>query len=172
MWRLAVALLAVILAPAPGLGQQSPGIWSYLFAAPGLASPEKTGTVHLGAGMGGILNRKWSNNIGTSWELGYLAPTRSFGDGRGFFSIDGSYLLYNTKKANRFAPFVELGYTRAFGPGSGNLLNYGAGVNYWIRPQSGLQVGVRDHFHPGGPARHITEFRIAWVFVGFFFPTV
>jgi hypothetical protein len=162
MWRLTIALLAVILIPALGYGQQISDAWYNIFVAPGFASPEKTGTLHFG-----FENRAvGSHHIGAGFGLGYLAPMNSFNHGgRGFFSIDGSYHFYDLKKSPKLAPFMELGYTHAFGPGSGNLINYGAAVNYWICPWSGVHIGVRDYYHPRGPSQHITEFKIGWVFL-------
>jgi hypothetical protein len=162
MWRFTIALLAVILIPASGYSRQISDAWYNIFIAPGFASPEKTRTLHFG-----FENRTVeSHHIGAGFGLEYLAPMTGFTHGgRGFLSIEGSYHFYDPQKPPRLAPFMEIGYTRAFGPGSGNLINYGAAVNYWICPWSGVQIGVRDYYDSDGAARHLTEFKIGWVFL-------
>jgi hypothetical protein len=147
----------------PALGQEpNPGM--YLFAAPGLAIPGSRRTVGLGGGIEGIVSDRLSKSLWGNFEMSYLAPADHFGDGRGLLSVDASYFVPRHAAHFKIQPFFEGGYTRAFGPGSANMVNFGSGFNYWFHFGSGIRFEFRDHVQPGTPARHYPQFRVGWAF--------
>jgi len=161
--NIAPVVLFVALLPRLADAQQTDHDFprTYLFAAPGLATPGSSATLGLG---GGIEAPSTPAFLGYSMEVSYLAPVHQFGDGRGLLCFDASHFVRLSKKHFRIEPFIEAGYTRAFGPGSANLANFGGGFNYWIHPDSGIRIEFRDHIQPGTLVRHFPQFRVAYVF--------
>ena len=85
------------------------------------------------------------NGLGVGGEIGYTTPWKSFTDGIGIASLNGSY---HFGSRNRIDPFVTGGYTLLFRSGHVNAFNLGAGVNYWFASRLGLKVEFRDHIDP------------------------
>lgn len=172
--RTEIFAVFVLLFPATGFCQldTGDGDWTYLFGGGGVESKGRQAIAQLGGGFEGLLSQKMSRHVGAGMELSILGPVTGSGGGRGFFSLDGSYHFLKAAKPTRLAPFLQFGYTRAFGPGSANLLNYGAGVNVWTHHVWGVRLEVRDHVQFSPVTIHFVSFRIAWVFVGPPIPTV
>ena len=129
-----IGLLLTVLASAQTHG--------YAFFAPGGATSGgyTSGTSHIGVGGEGV----FKNGIGIGAELGYLMFRRDIESGIGIASINGSY---HFNKDAKLVPFVTGGYSLAFRSGTGNLGNFGGGVNWWFRPKIGLKIEFRDHVH-------------------------
>lgn len=163
MKYIASLVLVTALFPQPVPAQEHPYDFPrmYFFAAPGLATPGPSATLGLGGGTDWISQ---PSSFGYNFDLSYLAPLPKFGDGRGLLSLDACYVLPRHLKGFKFEPFLEAGYTRAFGPGSANLGNFGGGFNYWIHRDSGIRIEFRDHVQPGMTVRHFPQFRVAYVF--------
>ncbi len=110
--------------------------------------------------MGGGGELFLNKGLAAGVELGYNAPWKAFGSGVGVVSVDGSY---HFNRSGNAVPFFTGGYTRTFGPGSANWVNFGAGTDYWFKPNLGLRLEARDHVPTQGNA-HMLEFRVGLAF--------
>lgn len=142
----------------------------YFFFAPvaGTAS-----AVHVGGGG----ERLVYHGLGLGAELGYLSPWSSFGSGGwGVVSPDVSYHFTPSASHPRLEPFVTGGYTvflNSFGNVSDGV-NFGGGVNVWLRKHVGLRLELRDQVTQPSlvfPARRgatgteqLVDFRIGMTF--------
>lgn len=164
MRKLCLLLLVLALTPALAVAQDSEGrrLQGYVFAAPGGISAvgNTAAAFHAGIGGEGLLYK----GLGAGAEVGYLFPTRAPGDGIGIFSLNGSYHFVNQNKPRKVVPFVTAGYSRAFGQGGFNMVNYGGGVNWWMRDRLGLRLEARDHVTTETPRGHFWQFRVALAF--------
>jgi hypothetical protein len=133
----------------------------YAFVAPGGASGggATVTTLHIGGGGEGLLYK----GLGVGGELGYWGPTKSFGDGVGLLSVNGSYHVLPRNSDRKVVPFVTAGYSLAFRSATANLFNFGGGINYWISKRVGLRLEFRDHVWFAGPL-HYWGFRIGVAF--------
>ena len=157
-----LAILLISLLPLLVAAQETSGFRNhgYSFVAPGGLSGESEALLHFGVGGVGRIK----GNFGLGAEAGYVYCTRcGINSGIGLFSINGSY-HFATSRAPKVAPFVTAGYSGAFRQGYANLLNFGAGVDYWFRPRMGLKAEFRDHLHTSGGASHLWEARLAFIF--------
>ena len=159
---LALLLIAPALALAQDAGHQYRGE-GYVFIGNGLY-PEDSG--HLGIGhTGGGGEFRVFKGLGVEGELGVMGRP---GDGVGIFSIDPSYRLLPSSSKSKVVPFVDAGYTRAFGnyyyaPGD-NLFNFGGGLYYWPFKRVGLRLDFRDYVDHGRfETRHFPALRIGLV---------
>ncbi len=127
----------------------------YVFFAPGalVGGGSSAGTAHVGAGGEALIYR----GIGVGAEIGYLNPWRDFSAGIGILSLNGSY---HFNRAQKLSPFITGGYSLAFRSGHANLVNVGAGVNYWFHDRVGLRLEFRDHIYTGYPTSHYVSGRI------------
>jgi hypothetical protein len=119
--------------------------YGYVFAGPGGGWGDGS-TLHIGGGGEGV----FSNGLGLGAEIGMLMPAVSLGDGLGVFSLNGSCHFSQASKSGNATPFITGGYTAFFRGGYANGVNFGAGVNYWIKTSVGLRVEVRDALPVGG----------------------
>lgn len=140
IWLAVLGLVAGSDCRAQELPHQGQG---YLFAAPGgiVSSGASAGTLHFGGGGEGFLFK----GLAVGGELGYLAPTKSFGSGVGLLSVDGSY---HVGRNRRVVPFLTSGYSLAFRGGTANLVNFGGGITYWVGNRTGIRLELRDHVDP------------------------
>ena len=159
MTKVALALFLVVLVPAVGLAQRSDEQKSqgYAFFAPGVAAPGSISTVQFGVGGEGLVYK----GGGVGGELGYVAPSQSFGGGLGVLSANGSY---NFSRRKKLVPFVTGGYTLLFRAGSANGVNFGGGINYWLRKRVGLRLEFRDQIFPALDGKNFLGFRIGLSF--------
>jgi len=118
----------------------------YVFFAPGgiLAEETQVGTAHFGGGGEFLLYK----GIGIGSEAGYLTPWRNFSNGIGLVSVNGSYHFLRNGKVS---PFVTAGYSVAFRSGHVNLVNFGGGINWWVRERIGIRLEVRDNMYSESP---------------------
>lgn len=84
------------------------------------------------------------------------------GDDFGMFSANGSY-HFTKSGSQKLVPFVTGGYTLLGPSDSTNLVNYGAGLNYWASDRVGLRFEVRDHVFIQG-SNHIVGLRVGVTF--------
>lgn len=138
------------MAPAWGSAQNSDQYRGegYLFIGEGLLSADSAhfGITHVGGG-----GKVWlSKGLGVDGELGAMGKPAS---GVGLFSVGPSYNLLHFSFQSRVVPFVDAGYTRAFGARnytrSANLANFGCGINYWLFRRVGLRLDFRDDVDHG-----------------------
>jgi hypothetical protein len=156
----ALLLIAQALTLAQGADHQYRGE-GYLFIGEGTypTHPGLLGVGHVGGG-GGVLLFK---GLGVESELGAMGRP---GDGVGLFSVDPSYRLLPSRSKSKVVPFVEGGYTRAFGNWgftySENLFNFGGGIHYWPFKRVGMRLEGRDYVDHGWfVSNHYPALRIA-----------
>jgi len=156
-WRAMAAVCAVALSLAAGTARAQGSATGYVFGATGQLRFEdfSVTTFHAGGGgeylIGGL--------VGVGAEIGYLAPTRDWGEGIGVFSTNGSLHFRRTGKV---IPYVTAGYSMLFDTLDDrlNAFNVGGGVNYWFARRAGLRLELRDHIHSAdGTALHWWGFR-------------
>lgn len=134
----------------------------YAYFAPGAmvqtgcGECDRLATAHVGGGGEGFLTR----NLGVGADLGYLTPTRSWGDGIGTFSPNFVVRFRAKDNDNRVEPFVTGGYTLFFRSGTANGFNVGGGVNYWFKECVGLRLELRDNVWTEFGTVHYVGFRI------------
>jgi len=104
------------------------------------------GVGHIGGG-GGVLLFK---GVSVESELGAMGRP---GWGVGLFSVDPSFRLLPSASKSKVVPFVDAGYTRAFGNNtytfSENLFNFGGGIHYWPFKRLGMRLEFRDYVDHG-----------------------
>ncbi len=142
---LLIPAVAIAQRPAPEPVKTSSGI-GYAFA--GIGAVEGMSTFNLGGGGEAVL----ADAFGVGAELGYLAGTSGASEGIGTFSVNGTYHAFPRQPARKVRPFVTAGYTLGFRfqEGHANMWNFGGGVNFWLKPRTGLRVEFRDHVYSGG----------------------
>jgi len=114
------------------------------------------GYVFLGVGSGGDLTPP-TKYAGSGGEVllyrglgvgGELEVMGSHDEGAGLYSIDSSYHFFRAHGKSKLVPFIEGGYTRAFGnygvTSSQDLFNFGGGIHYWVFKHVGLRLEFRD----------------------------
>jgi len=117
--------------------------------------------IALGAGGEAMLYK----GLAAGAEVGWQGPTASFRNGVGLASFNGAYHFVSSQHERRFVPFLTAGYTRSFANQSGaNLVNYGAGFQYWFKENWALRVEGRYHINTSGPVAHAWQVRFAIVF--------
>lgn len=142
-WLMCAPAPALAQAPAPGPAKAVSGL-GYGFFGVGAATccGDSTGTWHAGGGGEAVIG----DAVGIGAEIGYLNLVESGSDGLGVFSVNGAYHFFPGQPSHRVRPFVTGGYTLGFASdGHENLLNFGGGVDYWLKPKVGLRVEFRDH---------------------------
>ncbi len=135
----------------------------YIYVAPGgfTAGGNTLGAIGLGAGAEAMLYK----GLAVGADVGWQGPRRDFRNCVGLASFNGAYHFVSSQQERKFVPFVTAGYTRSFGNQSGaNLVNYGAGFQYWFKEKWAFRVEGRDHINTSGPVGHIWEARIGIVF--------
>jgi len=130
----------------------------YIFAAPGayVGYSETRATMHFGGGGEALLYK----GLGAGAELGGIWALQG-SDLLAVFSVGGSYHFSRDRK---ISPFLTGGYSRIWGDGSADLVNFGGGVNWWLGERKGIRLEFRDHVYAEGSNRQIVEFRIGFAF--------
>ncbi len=130
----------------------------YLFLAPGAyaAYSEAVSTMHFGGGGEAFLYR----GLAAGAEIGGFWALRG-SDLLGVLSANGSYHFSRDRK---ISPFLTGGYSRIWGAGSRNMVNFGCGINWWLGERKGIRLEFRDHIYAEGSNRQIAEFRIGFAF--------
>ncbi len=158
-------LLTTLLCPTLAFAQHDGMGQGYLFGAIG-KSAYTSRTAQVGAGIG--FERLFGPGIGAGLDFqGYGVDGRNESYGGIRFTANGSYHFRDF--ALKLVPFATGGYTGDVACGSGcgsrSGFNFGGGVNYWITPNRGLRLEVRDHvIREYGPATHTPEFRVGFSF--------
>lgn len=119
----------------------------YVFVAPGRdSSGWKKTTLHVG--VGGHL--MVYNGLGMNVETGALFHPANMEARTTLTSFGASYHFLNSRSPRRIVPFVTAGYSYAANSTMPNMhmVNFGGGVDYWLREELGLRLEVRDHFAP------------------------
>lgn len=136
-----IVLLSIgFISAIPMTAQESHG---YLFIAPGSSSGRST--LQAGGGFEALVYRRL---VGVGAEAGYVAPTRNLDLGFGVVSPN-VYFHVPIERSTNVDPYFTLGYSLLFRTGTQNAFNYGGGINWWFRPQTGLKLELRDHTYSG-----------------------
>ena len=135
------AFLIVAPATVPGQNPQfQPRSEGYLFLGVGSGTGQPS-MEHVGGGGEVLLFR----GLGVGGELGAMGRP---GDEVGLYSLDLSYHFFRARGKSKLVPFIEGGYTGAFGNRGSpypNILNFGGGVHYWVFKHVGLRLEFRDY---------------------------
>ncbi len=129
-----------------------------LFLAPGAYAgySETVSTMHVGGGGEAFLYK----GLAAGAEMGGIWALRG-SDLLAVFSADGSYHFSRSRK---ISPFVTCGYSRIWGDGSANMINFGGGINWWLGESKGIRLEFRDHVYAESSHRQVVEFRIGFAF--------
>ena len=149
MRHLVLIVSSLLIFAAAGKSQEfeMPRRIGYVFVAPGRDSAGwKKTTVHTGAG-GHLIVYK---GLGMNVETGFLFHPGNSEARTTLTSFGASYHLLNEKSPRKIVPFVATGYSYAANNTMLNMqmLNFGGGVDYWLREELGLRLEVRAHFSP------------------------
>ena len=108
------------------------------------------------------------DTIGIGADMAYMAPFQYFSEGAFMLATNLSYHFARLGSDRRSQPFVTGGYTLGFsGGGAGNLINVGAGVDYWAGRRVAIRTEFRDHIYSeGGGTVHFWGPRIGIVIRG------
>lgn len=135
-----VALMTTTVSAQSGNDSGGQG---YVFAAPGalLVAGSSESTLHIGGGGEGFLTK----GLALGGEVGYLTPFTSFSDGLGIASVNISAHFGRGDSDRKAIPYITGGYSLAFRSDTLNMINFGGGVNYWVKDNLGVQFEIRDH---------------------------
>jgi hypothetical protein len=146
LWSLSIASLMVLSQGVEAAAQHS-SAYIYGFVAP-VVVPQSAFTawdgtfVHIGGGGEGHLVGK----LGLAGEIGVLKPvTNPYGMTTGLASVAPTIHFLAVTSQQKFDPFIDGGFSLLFGRGVATGLNYGGGMNYWLRSRLGLRVEFRHH---------------------------
>lgn len=144
---------------------------AYVYAGPGgISVAGQTGKVlYGGVGAEGIV----APGIGLGAEAGVVRQVST--GWHGLFPLISTNVYYHfVHTRDMMDPFVTAGYTSAFrgghheagqDPGQANLVNFGGGFNYWLRPRAGIKIEFLDDIRPKrGPNADYWGFRIGLIF--------
>lgn len=152
MRRVLTVALFIVLANVAASGQEANDRRGYGYVFGGQLSGSGR-TTPVGGGGGEVRLYK---GLGVGAEA-------AGGDSFGMFSVNGSYHFIKPGSGQKLVPFVTGGYTLLGPSDSTNLVNYGAGVNYWVADRVGLRFEVRDHKFLEG-SNHILGIRVGVTF--------
>jgi hypothetical protein len=162
-----ILCLCCLLA-APAWGQEVEKEKSghgYVFVAPGAATTFScrsctAGTIHFGGGG----ETTFYKGLGIGAEIGYLGAMEDLSAGFGLLSINGVY-IFRGRGHSRWEPFLTGGGTLAMGQGeAAGAVNFGGGVQYWLKNRIGLRIEFRDHVPNQDFSSHLFEGRIGFSF--------
>jgi len=117
-----------------------------------------------------LVNFGGAFEAGISLELGYIGPAGKLDSGSAFFSTGTTFpamrlgfipTMRERIKGTRFEMPLTLGYTRIIG--TGNAVNFGAGLDVALSDYNGIRFEVRDYFKLSGRKEHNIVFRIAFL---------
>ncbi len=142
---------------APGTPDRHHG-QGYLFLAPGayVGYSESVATMHFGGGGEAFIYK----GLAAGAEVGGIWALRG-SDLLAVFSADGSYHFSRSRK---LSPFLACGYSRIWGDGSANMVNFGGGINWWLGERKGIRLEFREHIYAESSHRQIAEVRIGFAF--------
>ncbi len=153
-------LLMPALARAQEVGPESHG-HGYAFFAGGAATTFSCrsctfGTIHVGGGG----EATFYKGLGIGAEAGYLVPAEDTSSGLGLASLNAVY-IFRGKGRSRIEPFLTGGGTVGFAAGGAfGGINFGGGIQYWMRNRIGLRFEFRDHVPTQSLNSHLFEGRV------------
>lgn len=131
--------------PPPPPDHASSALDFYLFVVPGGATGPNTtdGTLQAGVGVENV----WTNGFGFGVEASALGVTRDY-FGPATIAVLSPNLYFHFRPRGVVDPFITGGYSAFIRDRLDNLLNLGAGLNFWLRPRFGLRLAFRDYVNP------------------------
>lgn len=135
-------------------------VQGFVFVGPGATSGDSTTFLNFGGGGEGFLK----GGLSVSGEVGGFTPASSFNDGFGILSADVGYHFLKASQSRKLVPFVSGGYSLFFRSESASGVNFGGGVNYWLKDHIGLRFEIRDHVVVEYPDIHYIGFRFGMAF--------
>jgi len=121
----------------------------YLFLAPGGVS-ERGNTLtafQAGAGVEEVLR----HGLGIGVEASAIGRSHDFGRSVSGLVSSNAYYHFLRSPRTKLDPFLTAGYSVLFRDDIRNAGNFGAGLNYWFRPHTGVRFEVRDQIVPDHP---------------------
>jgi hypothetical protein len=118
------------------------------------------GTVQFGFGGEGLLTQ----SAGIGGEIAYLAPVKGVSNGFGIASVMGGYHFRKEGSDQKVIPFASGGYSLFFRENAGSGINFGGGVNYWMKGRVGLRFEVRDYMVVLDGVANLVTFRVGILF--------
>jgi hypothetical protein len=94
---------------------------------------------HFGAG-GGVV---YKSGFGLNAEGGYMVAFGNYAEGVLLADINANYHFLNATSSKQLIPFLTGGYSW-FCP-DGHKFNFGGGIDYWVKPKTGIRFEFRDH---------------------------
>lgn len=132
----------------------------FVFFGPGATSGSSSTFVNFGGGGEGFLK----GGLSVSGEIAGYTPAKSFDEGFGILSGDAGYHFLKASQSGKLVPFVSGGYSLFFRSETANGINFGGGVNYWLKDHIGLRFEIRDHLVVESPDTHFIGFRFGMTF--------
>ena len=111
-----------------------------------------------------LVNLGLAFEAGISLEISYLgpAPANKLDLGRALFSTGFTVpSMIKLIKGKRFELPATIGYARMIG--TGNAVNFGAGLDFIFSDYKGIRFEVRDYLKLSGRDEHNITFRIAFL---------
>jgi hypothetical protein len=145
----------VILAPF-SLGQDVDAPSVGVYAGGGIQQITTTRVaLQAGASYDQIFPNHW---VGYMFEGGYVGAFANLGGGSALFAFN--YVTsWQNYRVPRLFPFATLGYAQLFG--TGNAVDFGAGVDFRPRSSFGIRVEARDYLG-FTPHQHNVAIRIGF----------
>lgn len=157
--KLTAGSLIALLLPALASAQNWNASLSY--GPGGLVSRYGTGVAYYG---GFSVERIFAGRVGIGVDIGGVnASPTNFNYSAGLLAFGGSY--HFIPAARRVDPFVTAGIAGVTLEGAPALIQFGAGMNYWVKKNFALRAEIRDQVgNDGGTALHYlaTRFGIAF----------
>jgi len=126
----------------------------------GAGAGEIGGTVQFGFGGEGLVTK----SAGIGGEIAYLAPVKGVSNGLGIASVMGGYHFRTEGSDQKAIPFASGGYSLFFREGAGSGINFGGGVNYWMKERVGMRFEVRDYIVVLDGVANLVTFRVGILF--------
>src|ERR1043165_192414 len=140
----ALLLSAGLILPTFAFAQHDGMGQGYVFGSAGKA-PYFTGA-KVGGGIG---FERLFHGVGAGAD--FQAYGTNGEEGGVVFTTNGSYHFRNLTPSRKLVPFGTFGFSAlavcSDGCGGTSGYNFGGGVNYWIKPERGLRLEVRDHVY-------------------------
>jgi hypothetical protein len=152
---LGILIVLAILAPC-SFGQDVDAPSLGIFAGGGAQRITMTRVaLQAGASVDQIFPNHW---IGYMFEGGYVGPFANLRAGSGLFAFN--YVSsWQKQRTPKLFPFVTAGYAQLFG--TGNAVDFGAGLDFRPRSSFGIRVEARDYL-AFAPHQHNIAIRIGF----------
>lgn len=147
-----LAFVVILASFSFGQGIDAPSVG--VFAGAGVEHTRTMqGALQAGASYEQVIPNQWG---GLMLEGGYLGPFANPHGGSAVFALNYA-ASWQRHSAPKLLPFVTVGYAQLFG--TGNAVDFGAGLDFRLRPSFGIRVEARDYL-AFDPHQHNIAIRI------------